>query len=98
MGFKIFLYILYLLQIDLNKVIIIHAYKRSLVFLVSGASYEASYENLFASVLFDSPLSESKVIQNWCKRSLVRSFVQGSTDYKDKAQVPEGMRKSLWVQ
>mgnify|MGYP001294352266 CR=1 FL=1 len=29
----------------------------SLVFLVSGASYEASYEILFALVLFDSPLS-----------------------------------------
>ena len=56
MGFKIFLYILYLLQIDLNKVIIIHAYKRSLAFVVSGASYEASYEHLFASVLYDLAL------------------------------------------
>ena len=45
----------------------------SLVFLVSGALYEASYKNLFAIVL-------SKVIQNWCKRSLVQSFVWGSTD------------------
>ena len=52
----------------------------NLVFLVSGAPYEASYETLFALVFFDSPLSKSKVIQNWCKRSLVQSFVRGSTD------------------
>ena len=37
----------------------------SLVFLVSGALYEASYETSFAIVLYDSPLSESKVKQNW---------------------------------
>ena len=43
----------------------------SLVFLVSGASYKALYETLLALILFDSPLSESKVIENRCKRSLV---------------------------
>ena len=32
----------------------------SLVFLVSGASYEASYETSFALVLYDSPVSKSK--------------------------------------
>ena len=36
----------------------------SLVFLVSGASNEASYETLFALVLFDSTRSDSKVYQN----------------------------------
>ena len=36
----------------------------SLVLLVSGASYEALYETSFGLVLFDSPLSESKNIQN----------------------------------
>ena len=40
-----------------------------LVFLVSGASYKFSCETSFALVLFDSPYSESKVKQNWCKRS-----------------------------
>ena len=34
------------------------------VFLVSGVSYDALYETFFALVLFASPLSESKVIQN----------------------------------
>ena len=45
----------------------------SLVFLVSGALYEASYETSFALVLYDSPLSESKLKQNWCKQSLVQA-------------------------
>ena len=54
----------------------------SLVFLVSGTSYNASYETLFALVSFDSTLPESKVIQNWCKRGLVRSFVWGFTPRK----------------
>ena len=37
-----------------------------------------SYETFFALVLFDSPHFERKVKQNWCKRSLVQSFVRGS--------------------
>ena len=39
-------------------------YDLSLAFLVSGASYRASYKTSFSLVLYDSPLSESKVQQN----------------------------------
>ena len=46
-------------------------------FLVSGTSYDALHETLFALALFDSPLSESKVIQNWCKRSLRLGLIIG---------------------
>ena len=42
------------------------------------------YETSFASVLYDSLLSESKVKQNWWKWSLIRSFVRGSTDYIER--------------
>ena len=45
----------------------------------SGASYRALYKTLLELFLFDSPLFESKVKQNWCKRSLIQSFKGGFT-------------------
>ena len=44
--------------------IVLFNLKPSLFSQCSGASYEASYETLFALVLFDSLLSDSRVIQN----------------------------------
>ena len=41
-----------------SDIVIVIVIVISLVFLVSGASYEASYDTSFASVLFDSPHSE----------------------------------------
>ena len=42
----------------LSKDLIKYNLHLSLVFLVNGASYEASYETSFASVLYDSALRE----------------------------------------
>ena len=66
-----------------GEIAALQCYYLSPIILVSGASYEASYEVCFESVGSEKFSTLVLVADNWYKRSLVRGLVGSSTKKLD---------------